>query len=119
MKFLLTIILISNISYAACIDIGIMQSTAQSLKTTYQAADRAIEQIIKQIKSDEDSISNNNDTSFNKLINIQNLDSKNTLNIQSILFNSKIINDLQGNLIDSRGESINYKINKELEEIIK
>lgn len=31
-KYLLTIILISNISYAACIDIGIMKSTAQKLK---------------------------------------------------------------------------------------
>ncbi|RDU61837.1 hypothetical protein [Helicobacter sp. MIT 14-3879] len=119
MRYLIAIFLISNISYGACIDIGIMQSTAQSLKTTYKAADAVIEQIIKQINSDEDSIFDNNDTSFNKLKNIQNLDSKNTLNMQGIFFNSKIINDLQSNLIDSKGESINYKINKDLEEIIK
>lgn len=118
-KYIIIALLMINIGYGACVDMGVMQATAQSLKNAYKMADKAVEQIIKQIKSDEDSVSDNNDTSLTKLENIQNLDSKNTLNAQSIFFNAKMINDLQSNIIDSKGERASYILDKELEEILK
>lgn len=118
MKYLIYLLLVINISYSACVDMGVMNITAQSLKKTYKQADNVITQIIKQIKNDEDAISSNNNMALEKIINIQKLDSANTLNIQSIFFNSMIINDLQSNLINIAGENLIFKLDDNLEELL-
>ncbi|PAF46596.1 hypothetical protein BKH41_08815 [Helicobacter sp. 12S02232-10] len=118
-KILVIFILGISICFGNCIDNGIMKKTASNSKSIYRASDKVLSNITLLVKTNMENSKKYNQDALRHLLNIQNLESHNAINAQKIFFNTKMINKLESVLIDNKAESLNFQINKELEEILR
>lgn len=111
----------------ACQDFGAASSTAKTTANkAIKVADKALAQIIKQIKSDEEDIKDKNDDTAKGtagakkyLRNIQQLDSNSVLSGYQVIFNAEVINNLESVLVDTKAESKHFEISQELKNLLK
>lgn len=107
-KIIILVLFMQCSAFALCIDIGLMYSSALVAKASWNALDKVMNVIIKQVKDDEEKSKQYNLNASEIFPTIQVLDKANTLNTHAIYFNTQMINQLESIKIDSKSLNV-YK----------